>query len=98
LLKIAIEDLKTKRKTETTALLDSGCARTCIDEEFTKMQKWPLTKIQKPIRVLYVDGSSVESSTIRYSMDLQIWTAGSTVSTGALVTRLKTAKVFLGFN
>jgi hypothetical protein len=98
LLKIAIEELKTKRRSETIALLDSGCARTCVDEDFAREQKWPLVKIPKLIRVLYADGSSVESSTIWYSVDLRIWMARSTVSTGALVTRLKTTKVFLGFD
>jgi hypothetical protein len=98
LLGIAMKSLKTGKKSETLALVDSGCARTCVDEDFTRKQGWPLTRIQKPIKVLYMDGSSIESSTIWYSMDLQIRVAGSTVATRALVTRLKMMKVFLGFN
>jgi hypothetical protein len=43
LLKVAIEELKTKKRSETIALLDFGCARTCIDEDFAREQKWPLT-------------------------------------------------------
>jgi hypothetical protein len=45
-----------------------------------------------------VDGLSVEASTIKYSVDLQIRAVGATVVTGALVTRLKTTKLFLGFD
>jgi hypothetical protein len=52
----------------------------------------------KPIQVLYADGSSVEASTIKYSVDLQMRAAGATVVTRALVTRLKTTKLFLGFD
>jgi hypothetical protein len=98
LLKIAMEELKTKKRSETSALLDSGCARTCIDERFAKKQGWLLNKIPKPIRVLYADGSSIEGSTIRYSVDLRIQAAESTVVMGALVMRLKTTNVFLGFD
>jgi hypothetical protein len=72
LLKIAMEELKTKKRAETLTLLDSGCARTCINEQFAREQGWPLIKILKPIRVIYADGSSVKDSTIRYSIDLRI--------------------------
>jgi hypothetical protein len=40
----------------------------------------------------------VEASTIKYSVDLRIRAAGATVMTGALVTRLKMTKLFLGFD
>jgi hypothetical protein len=59
-----MEELKTKKKSETSALLDSGCARTCINEQFAREQGWPLTRVPNPIRVLYADRSSVESLTI----------------------------------
>jgi hypothetical protein len=95
---VAIEDIKTKKNIKATTLVDSGCMRTCIDESFTRDSGLVLTKIIKPIRVEYADGTSVEDSTIRYSTDIRIWVAGATVVTGALVMRLKSAKVFLGFD
>jgi hypothetical protein len=95
---IAIEDIRTKRKTKATALVDSGCMRTCIEEDFARKSGLMLTRIIKPIKVEYVDGTSVEDSTIRYLTDIRIRAARATVVTGALVTRLKSAKVFLGFD
>jgi hypothetical protein len=97
-VEVAIEDIRTKKNTKTTALIDSGCMRTCVDEEFTRKAGLMLTKISSPIKVEYADGTSVEDSTIRYSTDIRIRAAGATVVMGALVTRLKSAKVFLGFD
>jgi hypothetical protein len=97
-INIAIEDIRTKKNTKTTALIDSGCMRTCIDEEFARKSGLMLTRIINPIKVEYADGTSVEDSTIRYSTDIRIRAAGATIVTGALVTRLKLAKVFLGFD
>jgi hypothetical protein len=51
ILPVGLEELKTKKKTNTNALLDSGCIRTCIDETFAKEQKWLLQRIQKLIQV-----------------------------------------------
>jgi hypothetical protein len=97
-IEVAIEDIRTKRATKTTALIDSGCMRTCVDEEFVRKAGLMLTRISNPIKVEYVDRTSVEDSTIRYSTDIRIRAAKTTVVTGALVTRLKSAKVFLGFD
>jgi hypothetical protein len=80
------------------ALIDSGCMRTCIDEEFIRSQGFMMTKILEPIKVEYADRTVVEGSTIRYTTNLKIWAASATIVTGALVTRLKSAKVFLGFD
>jgi hypothetical protein len=95
---VAIEDIRTKKAAKTTALIDSGCMRTCVDEEFARKAGLMLTKINNPIKVEYADGTSVEDSTIRYSTDIRIRVAKTTVVTGALVMRLKSAKVFLGFD
>jgi hypothetical protein len=78
LLKVAMEELKTKKKTEALTLLDSGCARTCIDEAWAKEQGWPLTKILKPIRVLYVDvegghGGTKNEEKDRSSHPIRLW-------------------------
>jgi hypothetical protein len=97
-IEVSIEDIQTKKQVKATALIDSGCMRTCIDEEFAKKAGLVLQRIANPIRVEYVDGTSVEDSTIRYSTDIRIRTARAMVVTRALVTRLKSAKVFLGFD
>jgi hypothetical protein len=97
-INVFIEDIRKKKKTETKALIDLGCMRTCIDEEFARKSGLVLTRIINPIKVKYADGTSVEDSMIRYSTDIRIRAAGAMVVTGALVMRLKSAKVFLGFD
>jgi hypothetical protein len=49
LLRVRLENLKTKKTAETDALLDSGCTRTCVDEAYARVQGWPLTWIMKLI-------------------------------------------------
>jgi hypothetical protein len=61
---VAIEDIKTKKTIKAATLVDSGCMRTCIDENFVRDSGLVLTRIIKPIRVEYADGTSVEDSTI----------------------------------
>jgi hypothetical protein len=97
-IEVAIEDIRTKTATITTVLIDSGCMRTCVDEEFVRKAGLMLTRISNLIKVEYADGTSVEDSTIQYSTDIRIRAAKTTVVMGALVTRLKSAKVFLGFD
>jgi hypothetical protein len=63
-----------------------------------KSQGWPLQKITNPISIEYTDGSSITESKIWYMVDLRICAAGVTVVMGALITRLKSFKHFLGFD
>jgi hypothetical protein len=51
-----------------------------------------------PIPVEYADGMVTEESEIRYLVNLQIRGAGKMVLTRVLVTRLKSFKLFLGFD
>jgi hypothetical protein len=97
-LPVTLEELKTKKTASLMALLNSGCVRTCIDEAYARSQGWPLLKIPQPIKVKYADGTTVDCSTIRYSVDLSIRAARSVTVTGALVTRLKSSKLFLGYD
>jgi hypothetical protein len=76
------ESIATKKKSVPNALLYSGCTWTCVDEEYTKTQGWPLQKIAKPIQIDYADGSSTEQSMIRYMVNLRLKVAGATVVTG----------------
>jgi hypothetical protein len=64
MIKVAIEDIRTKTSMEAMALIDSGCMRMCIDEEFARRVGLMLIKIKNPIKVEYADGTSVEDSTI----------------------------------
>jgi hypothetical protein len=86
------------KKAVLNVLLDSGCTRMYIAEEYKKSQGWPLQKIANLIKIEYMDGSSTEQSTIQYLVDLQIKVAGAMVVTGALVTKLRSFKMFLGFD
>jgi hypothetical protein len=57
-----------------------------------------MIKIKNSIWVEYTDRMINEKSTIQYSVDIRIRAAGTVTVTGTLVTRLKTFKLFLGFN
>jgi hypothetical protein len=95
---VALEDVHTRRTSQTNALVDSRCMRTCIDIEFAREARFMLTRIPKPIKVEYADRTVVDGSTIWYSTNIRIRAAGVTVVMGTLVTRLKSTKVFLGFD
>jgi hypothetical protein len=99
-IKVNLEDTQMKEAVdvEVEALVDSGCMQTCIDETFARASGLTLIRIPKPIRVEYVDGTSVKGSTIHYAVNLRICSMGATVVTGALATWLKSAKLFLGFD
>jgi hypothetical protein len=95
---VALEDIATKKKTTVEALVDSGYARTCIDEEFARTQGWLLEKIHNPIPVEYTDRTVTKKSRIHYLVNLRIRAAGRTVLMGVLVMCLKSFKIFLGFD
>jgi hypothetical protein len=86
---MGLEELKTGKKSDATALLDLGCVWTCVDEAYARNQKWPLQKVPHLIKVQYADGSSTQGLTIQYSVDIRIRVAGAMVVTGTPVTRLK---------
>jgi hypothetical protein len=61
-----------KKKTSIKVLLDSGCTRTCIDEDYVCSLGWPMRRIPNPIQVKYIDGMITEAATIWYSVNVQI--------------------------
>jgi hypothetical protein len=97
-LEVVTEAIATRKKVTTHALVNSGCTRTCIDKTFAQEQGWPLERICHPILIEYADGTVTEESKIWYMVNLRIRMAGTTVVTEALVMRLKSFKVFLGFD
>ena len=38
------------------ALIDSGCAQSCVDIALVNKQGWPMEKLLRPIKILYADG------------------------------------------
>jgi hypothetical protein len=83
-----------KKKSDLLALLDSGCTRTCIDEEYAKSQGWPLQKIANPILIEYANSSSTSEAKIRYMVNLWLKAAGATVVTRALITNSRASSYF----
>jgi hypothetical protein len=86
--------MKTRQKDELSALLDSGCTCTCIDEEHAKSRKWFLCSMEKPLDVVYANRPGGKESQIWYYMNLCITVAGMIVATSALVTHLGKYKMF----
>jgi hypothetical protein len=97
-LTVSAEVISTKKKATAQALVDSKCMRTCINKEFTQEAGWPLEEIKHQIPIKYTDRMVTEASKIRYMVNLRIKAAGATTVTGALMTHLKSFKIFLGFD
>jgi hypothetical protein len=70
MVKLQIEDIQTRRKVELTALIDSGCKRTYIDEGLVDYYGWTKNPLERIILVEYVDGTSVKESKIQYFITL----------------------------
>jgi predicted aspartyl protease len=64
MLKVALEDIWTKKMVMVEALLDSGCTQTCINGEFLRKSGLSLEKIRKPITVEYMDGTTMDEARI----------------------------------
>jgi hypothetical protein len=69
-VEVSMEDIQTKKKATTLALVDSGCTRTCVDEDFARKQGWVLERIRNPIPVEYANRMVTEASKIWYSVNL----------------------------
>jgi hypothetical protein len=95
---VTMEEISTKKKVAMKALIDSGYTWTCVDKAFVQEQNWSLKLIRNLIPIEYADGTVTEASKIRYTINLRIKAVGAMVLTRALVTWLKTFKVFLGFD
>jgi hypothetical protein len=98
LIEVVLEDIVTKKKMVTQALVNLGCTQMHVNEEFARSQGWLLKRIKNPIPIKYADRTVTETSKIWYHTNLRIKTAGKMVLTRALVTHLKSFKVFLGFD
>src|SRR4051812_38075759 len=68
-ISILCEQQEGKQNVETKALLDSGAAGTFIDQQFVKQHKLPTHPLEKPIKVLNVDGTINKKGTVsRYAL------------------------------
>ena len=45
------------------ALIDSGCARSCVDIMLVNKQGWPMEKLPRLIEILYADGGKNPEAT-----------------------------------
>ena len=57
---------------ETTALVDSGATICCIDLHFIRRMKWPLRRLERPIKARNADGTSNKGGMIQYQVDLNL--------------------------
>jgi hypothetical protein len=61
---ITLKDIATKKRNMVLALVDSRCARTCVNEKYARQQGWLLEKIKNLIPIEYADGTVTEESKI----------------------------------
>jgi len=67
-----------KKIVETKALIDSGARGTFIDQNFAQAQKFPLQKLEHPITVFNVNGTTNKQGTITHFVKTKVNIGGRT--------------------
>ena len=93
-----ITHIGSHRTTECYALVDSGCGRTCIDEDFMKVQGWRAYRMKTPLTLVYADGSTNSRSPACFVCPMKIEVNGKYAILDVLVTKLHKHQMYLGYD
>lgn len=93
---ILLETLDSKMSLAVSALIDSGCTISCIDQDVVHAYGFKTVSLNQPIRVLLADGSP--SGNIDSFVKLRMTIQGHTEEIPLCVAKLGTAAVFLGYD
>ena len=95
-MKVGLEKLDMHEGTTVKALLDSRATGIFMDKDFTKEQGFKLEKLDRPVKVKNVDGTSNERGKIKYEVQCNMYFEGHVERIRVDVCRLGRTKVILG--
>jgi len=95
-MKVGLEKLDMHEGVTVKALLDSGATGIFMDKDFTKEQGFKLEKLDRPVKVKNVDGTSNERGKIKYEVQCNMYFEGHVERIRVDVCRLGRTKVILG--
>ena len=95
-VKLATDDPNSLPKVEL-ALADTGAGGKFIDQNYAKSEKYPLSKLKKPIPVNNVDGTPNKKGMIKYYTTLNMVVNGRKTREHLFATGLGKQKIILGF-
>jgi len=95
-MKVGLEKLDTHEGTTVKALLDSGVTGIFMDKDFTEEQGFKMEKLDKPVEVKNVDGTSNEGGRIEYEVKCNMYFEGHVERIRVDVCKLGRMKVILG--
>ncbi|KAF7773650.1 hypothetical protein Agabi119p4_5817 [Agaricus bisporus var. burnettii] len=84
------------KKLKLSAMVDSGCTHTCIDEELVKKKKIPTKKLGRPITCRNSDGTIAGKKDITKFVKMDLNINGHNEQLDAVVTPLQSSDLFLG--
>jgi len=95
-MKVGLEKLDTHERVTVKALLDSGTMGIFMDKDFTEEQGFKLEKLDRPVEVKNMDGTSNEGGKIEYEAQCNMYFKGHIERIRVDICRLGRTKVILG--
>ena len=86
-----------RKRAETTVLLDSGATKNFISMKYTKELQLPIKQLQRPRPVYNVDGMRNKNGDIKHYTDLEMQTGEQKVWLRFFLTNLADQKAILGY-
>ena len=90
--------LQTKAKrTDATALLDSGATENFMNLSYAKWLRLPIKRIEQPMPLLNVDGTENKTGKLQFYTDLQVHTGTQITNLRFFLSDLGSNKIILGY-
>jgi len=85
------------KRTDSTALLDSGATENFINSRYAEWLRLPVKQLPKPREVYNVDGTLNKQGSITHCTDLEVQTGGKKTIMRFFLTDLGEHKMILGY-
>ncbi len=85
------------KRAEAIALVDSGATKNFMNLTYTKWLQLPIKQINKPRKLLNINGMENKSGELRFYTDLQVQTGSNYTNLWFYLTELGEQKAILGY-